>query len=173
MEKADENGEIMLCLPLSRNYAFNVSEKGFLFYSKSILLANSNTLTDPYILDIELIPIEIGAEMDLYNIYYETDSFNILSESEPELQKLVSFLQNNGDLKVEIQGHTDSSGNAENNKQLSQLRAKSVVDSLVTNGIQILRLSYEGYGDTVPISTNETIEGRRENRRTTIKIIEK
>ncbi|NQU52025.1 MAG: PD40 domain-containing protein, partial [Bacteroidetes bacterium] len=173
VENADENGEIMLCLPLSRNYAFNVSEKGFLFFSKSILLANSNSLTDPYNLDIELESIEVGAEMDLYNIYYETDSFIILSESEPELQNLVLFLQNNSDLKVEIQGHTDSSGNAENNKQLSELRAKSVVDYLVTNGIQISRLLFAGYGDTVPISTNETPEGRRENRRTTIKILEK
>lgn len=173
VENADENGEIMLCLPLSRNYAFNVSEKGFMFFSKSILLANSNSLTDPYILDIELEPIEIGAEMELYNIYYETDSFTILSESEPELQKLVSFLKNNSKLIVEIQGHTDSSGNAEDNKQLSELRAKSVVDYLVTNDIQISRLLYAGYGDTVPISTNETVAGRRENRRTTIKIIEK
>lgn len=173
IEDADENGEVMLCLPLGRNYAFNVSEPGFLFFSKSLLLADSNSLSDPYILDIVLEPIEIGAEMELYNIYYETDLYEILPESEPELQKLVSFLKNNSQLKVEIQGHTDSSGNAENNKQLSEFRAKSVVDYLIANEIQISRLSHKGYGDTVPIASNETIEGRRLNRRTTIKIIEK
>ncbi|WP_297095953.1 OmpA family protein [uncultured Draconibacterium sp.] len=173
IEKADENGQIMLALPVGRNYAFNVSEDGFMFYSQSMRLADENSLTDPFILNIELEPIEVGAEMDLHNIYYETDSFAILSESEPELQKLVGFLKNNGGLKVEIQGHTDSSGNPESNLELSKLRAKSVVDYLVENGITSSRLQSEGYGDTKPVATNETVEGRRLNRRTTIKIIAK
>nr|WP_320022606.1 OmpA family protein [uncultured Draconibacterium sp.] len=173
MEKADENGQIMLALPVGRNYAFNVSEDGFMFYSQSMRLADENSLTDPFILNIELEPIEVGAEMDLHNIYYETDSFAILTQSEPELQKLVSFLKNNSGLKVEIQGHTDSSGNSESNLELSKLRAKSVVDYLVENGIAGSRLQSEGYGDTKPVATNETVEGRRLNRRTTIKIIAK
>nr|WP_320000625.1 OmpA family protein [uncultured Draconibacterium sp.] len=173
MEKADENGQIMLALPVGRNYAFNVSEDGFMFYSQSMRLADENSLTDPFILNIELEPIEVGAEMDLHNIYYETDSFAILTQSEPELQKLVSFLKNNSGLKVEIQGHTDSSGNSESNLELSKLRAKSVVDYLVENGIDGSRLQSEGYGDTKPVATNETVEGRRLNRRTTIKIIAK
>ncbi|WP_321344044.1 OmpA family protein [uncultured Draconibacterium sp.] len=173
IEKADEKGQIMLALPVGRNYAFNVSEDGFMFYSQSMRLADENSLTDPFILNIELEPIEVGAEMDLYNIYYETDSFAILAESEPELQKLVSFLKNNSGLKVEIQGHTDSSGNPENNLELSKLRAKSVVDYLVENGIAITCLQSEGYGDTKPVATNETVDGRRLNRRTTIKIIAK
>ncbi len=173
IEKADENGQIMLALPVGRNYAFNVSEDGFMFYSQSMRLADENSLTDPFILNIELEPIEVGAEMDLHNIYYETDSFAILSESEPELQKLVDFLKNNSGLKVEIQGHTDSSGNPESNLELSKLRAKSVVDYLVENGIPGGRLQSEGYGDTKPVATNETVDGRRLNRRTTIKIIAK
>ncbi|MEN8116135.1 MAG: OmpA family protein [Bacteroidota bacterium] len=172
-EIADEKGEIMMALPLRRNYAFNVSEDGFLFFSRSMQLADVNSLTEPYILDIELEPIEVGAEMDLYNIYYETDSFAILPESEPELQKLVAFLNNNSELKVEIQGHTDSTGNPANNMKLSELRAKSVVDYLVEKNIALSRLTFGGYGDTVPIALNETEEGRRQNRRTTIKIIEK
>ena len=173
IEKADENGQIMLALPVGRNYAFNVSEDGFMFYSQSMRLADENSLTDPFILNIELEPIEVGAEMDLHNIYYETDSFAILSESEPELQKLVSFLKNNSGLKVEIQGHTDSSGNPESNLELSKLRAKSVVDYLVENGIPGSRLQSQGYGDTKAVATNETVEGRRLNRRTTIKVIAK
>ncbi|WP_347838032.1 OmpA family protein [uncultured Draconibacterium sp.] len=173
IEKADINGEIMLALPVGRNYAFNVSEEGFMFYSHAMRLADANSLTDPFILNIQLEPIEVGAEMDLYNIYYETDSFAILAESEPELQKLVAFLQNNSKLRVEIQGHTDSSGNPESNLELSKLRAKSVVDYLAENGVGENRLQSEGYGDTRPVATNETVEGRRLNRRTTIKIIAK
>ncbi len=173
IEKADENGEIMLCLPLRRNYAFNVSEQGFLFYSEVMQLADANTLTDPIVLDIQLEPIEVGALVDLYNIYYETDSFAILPQSEPELQTLVDFLADNSKLKVEIQGHTDSSGNAAHNMILSEQRAKSVVDYLQDKGISISRLQYLGYGDTLPVASNETAEGRKQNRRTTIKIIEK
>jgi len=173
IQRADENGEVMLALPLRRNYAFNVSEEGFLFYSQSMQLADANTLTDPIILDIELEPIEVGAQMELYNIYFETDSFRILPQSEPELQKLVAFLKNNNALRVQIQGHTDSTGNPENNLELSKQRANSVVEYLVNNQVALNRLEYEGYGDTRPIASNETPEGRRQNRRTTIKIISK
>ena len=74
---------------------------------------------------------------------------------------------------MEIQGHTDSSGDSENNMLLSESRAKSVVDYLVAKGIESSRLKHSGYGDTVPIASNETEEGRQLNRRTTIKIIEK
>ncbi len=169
-EIADEEGEIMLCLPLSRNYSFNVSEPGYLFYSQSILLKDETTLVDPYILDIQLEPIAIGAKMELYNIYFETDSFAILPESEPELQKLVSFLKNNGALKVEIQGHTDNTGTPARNEELSELRAKSVVDYLVRNEIPQNRLQHKGYGQTEPVATNDTEAGKRLNRRTTIKI---
>lgn len=173
LQQADENGEVMIALPLRRNYAFNVSEDGFLFYSQSMQLADANTLTDPILLDIELDPIEVGAQMELYNIYFQTDSFTILTQSEPELQNLVSFLKNNKDLRVQIQGHTDSSGNPESNLELSKQRAISVVEYLVNNTIDINRLEYEGFGDTRPIASNETPEGRRQNRRTTIKIISK
>ncbi|WP_167618129.1 OmpA family protein [Maribellus sediminis] len=173
IQRADEKGEVVLALPLRRNYAFNVSEDGFLFYSQSMQLANANDLTDPIILNIELEPIELGAQMELYNIYYETDSFHILPQSEPELQKLVEFLGENPELRVEIQGHTDSSGNPASNLELSKRRAKSVVDYLVEHAIQAGRLQSEGYGDTRPIASNETADGRKQNRRTTIKIIGK
>lgn len=173
MEKADENGEIMMALPMGRNYAFNVSEPEFLFYSESFLLADSNSVVDPFHLNIELEPIEVGAQMQLHNIYYETDSFAILPESEPELQILVDFLKNNAKLKVEIQGHTDSSGDAESNRILSDKRAKSVLTYLVENGVAVDRLNAKGYGQSVPIASNETDEGKRLNRRTTIKILAK
>ena len=172
-QETGENGESMFCLQLNRNYAFTVSEPGYLFYSSFMNQGNANSVMEPYTLDINLQPIEIGAEVQLYSIYFDTDSFRILPQSGAELQNLVTFLKNNGDLKVEVQGHTDSSGNAEKNKILSERRAKSVVDYLTENGINISRLKYSGYGDKNPIATNETAEGRMLNRRTTIKILEK
>lgn len=172
MQNTDEKGEAMFYVMLNRNYAFTVAEPGYLYTSKFINQNKANSISEPDVLEIELQPIEIGAEVQLYNIYFETDSFRILPQSESELQNVVAFLKNNTKLKIEIQGHTDSSGNAENNKLLSENRAKSVVDYLVKNGITKNRLSFRGYGDKVPIASNETPEGRMLNRRTTIKILE-
>jgi len=169
-EMADENGEILLCLPTGNNYSFTVSEDGYLFYSQAFQLSNVNTLYKPFLLTIALQPVKVGAEMNLYNVYYETDSFRILPASEPELQKLVSFLKNNPQLEVEIQGHTDNTGNTEKNQVLSEKRAKSVVDFLVENGIDKNRLQAKGFGEQKPVATNETEEGRKLNRRTTVKI---
>lgn len=108
--------------------------------------------------------------MHLYNIYFETDSFRILPESEPELQKLTQFLKDNPLLKVEIQGHTDNTGLEDKNLVLSEKRAHSVVEYLVENKIDNNRLSWRGYGEKRPVAENETPEGRRMNRRTTIRI---
>ncbi len=169
-EKADEKGEVLLCLPLNANYAFNVSEPGYLFYSQSFQLKETKALETPENIEIRLNRINIGAEMNLYNIYFETDSFRILTDSKPELKKLAQFLKNNPQLEVEIQGHTDNTGRPERNLALSELRAKSVVEYLVANGIAATRLQFKGYGETRPVATNETYEGRKLNRRTTIKI---
>ena len=171
--KADENGEILLCLPYNANYAFNVSHDGYLFYSKAIQLSRETTLEAPEKVEIKLNRINVGAEMNLYNIYFETDSFRILPASEPELEKLVMFLKTNPNIEVEIQGHTDNTGQPEQNLILSENRAKSVVDYLVLNGIEKNRLQYKGIGENKPVANNDSEEGRKLNRRTTIKIAKK
>ncbi len=171
-EIADEKGDALLCFPVGASYAFNVSEPGYLFYSQAFHLDNSKSVFNPYKIKIKLQPIKVGAEMNLYNIYFETDSFSILPESEPELEKLVAFLTINPALKIEIQGHTDNSGQSRKNLDLSKMRAKSVKDYLVRKGIKQNRLHAVGFGESRPVATNETKEGRKLNRRTTIKIVE-
>lgn len=170
MEKLNEKGEKIIRIHPNRNYQINIAENGYMFYSKQILQQTTNTLEDPVVLDIELDPIEMGAEIDLYNINYQTNSFAIIPASEPELKRLVDFLAKNKTVKVEIQGHTDSTGDPASNLELSELRAKSVADYLVRNKISISRLVHKGYGDKMPVATNDTEEGRSLNRRTTIKI---
>ncbi len=170
-EETDNAGELLVCLPMGSNYAFNVSKEGYLFYSQSFLLSDTKTLHEPYLYDIKLQPIKLGAEMNLYNIYFETDSFSILPESKPELDRLVSFLINNPDLSVEIQGHTDDTGNEQKNQELSELRAHSVFNYLISNDIEKSRLASKGYGQQSPVASNNTSEGRQLNRRTTVKII--
>jgi outer membrane protein OmpA-like peptidoglycan-associated protein/tetratricopeptide (TPR) repeat protein len=170
-ESTDVNGELLVCLPTGKDYLFSVSKAGYLFYSRVFDLREPRQVYNPYDLKIGLMPVKAGAEMNLHHIYFETDSFRILPESEPELDQLVRFLKDNSRLKVEIQGHTDNTGTPENNQVLSEKRARSVVDYLVENGIAAERLGWAGYGENRPVAGNDTPGGRRLNRRTTLKIL--
>jgi flagellar motor protein MotB len=171
-ETTGSDGVLLITIPAGADYAFSVSRDGYLFYSNSFNLQESRNVYDPYLLDIALTPVKVGAEMNLYNIYFETDSFSILPESEPELLKLAEFLQNNNRLKVEVQGHTDNTGTEAGNLVLSEKRAQSVAEYLIAKGIARERLEWAGFGESKPVAENDSEEGRRQNRRTTIKILQ-
>jgi outer membrane protein OmpA-like peptidoglycan-associated protein len=154
----------------NKNYALNVSAKGYLFYSENFSLANQ-TSTEPLNLDVALQPIASGAKVVLNNIFFDTDDFTIKKESEVELEKLIQFLKMNPTINIEIGGHTDNTGDITKNKILSTNRAKSVYDYLVSKTILASRISYKGYADQQPIDDNKTILGRKRNRRTEFKIM--
>ena len=106
----------------------------------------------------------------LKNIFFDFDKSELKAESYVELDKLVEYLNHNK-VRIEIGGHTDNTGSREYNEKLSQDRAKSVYDYLVAHGIAADRLQYRGYGMQKPIDTNDTEEGRANNRRTEFTII--
>jgi outer membrane protein OmpA-like peptidoglycan-associated protein len=166
-----EEGEFLVSLPAGRNYALNVSKPGYLFYSDNFSLAGSNILTDPFLKDVPLSPIRMDEKVVLKNIFYAFNSFEVQPESQTELNKIIEFLDVNPNVKIEISGHTDNIGNIQYNQGLSEKRAKSVVDYLAGKGINNSRLSYKGYGSSLPIGTNDTEEGRSINRRTELKIV--
>ena len=114
--------------------------------------------------------MKVGEVIVLRNIFFDTDKFILKPESMTELQKLLDLLKKNPRLKVELSGHTDNAGTHAHNLELSKNRAKAVYDYLTFNGIAANRLSYEGYGLTRPIDTNDTEQGRANNRRTEFKI---
>lgn len=130
------------------------------------------TSYDPFKKDVPLSRIEAGKEVVLKNVFFETAKFDLKPTSKAELDKLVTFLDENPNLKIELGGHTDNVGNKKDNQILSDNRAKAVKDYLVSNGIDATRLLTKGYGDTSPIADNETEEGRAENRRTAFKVVE-
>ncbi len=166
------NGDFLLCIPTDKDYALNVSKDGYLFYSDHFELKGKYEATDPFIKDIPLIPIEKGQRIILRNIFFATDSYELKETSIVELEKTYEFLKKNPDLQVEISGHTDNVGTEEYNMELSHNRARAVYNYLVEKGIDEQRLSYKGYGETQFISENDTPEGRAENRRTELKIID-
>ena len=76
-------------------------------------------------------------------------------------------------MRIELSSHTDSKGSDEYNQKLSQMRAQSVVDYLLSKNVAAARLQAKGYGETMPVATNETDDGRQLNRRTEFKILSK
>ena len=154
----------------NKNYALNVSADGYLFHSENFALKNQ-TATAPLLIDIPLKPLVAGEKVVLNNVFFEVDKFELKEESKVELNKLVTFLKNNPTLVIELGGHTDNTGIKQKNFELSNNRAKSVWQFLISNGIEATRLTYKGYGDTQPVADNKTEAGRKLNRRTEFKVV--
>lgn len=168
--QTDEQGNYLITLPVGKNYAFNVNRKGYLFYSDNFFLSQEAT-DSVYEKNIPLQPIETNASIVLKNIFFDVNKFDLKPESEAELDVLVQLLNDNPTLKIQINGHTDSDGNAADNLKLSENRAKAVVNYLITNNIPAARLSSKGFGATQSIADNKTEEGKAQNRRTEMKVV--
>ena len=164
-------GEFLVCLPTKKDYALNVSCDDYLFYSENFTMTGENPVTDPYLINIPLNPIKEGEIVILKNIFFETDSYLLKEQSFVEMKKIESFLIDNPAVVIEIRGHTDNVGTEEYNVVLSLNRAKAVYDFLIERGISPGRLSYNGYGFSMPLDTNETEEGRSMNRRTEFRVV--
>ena len=164
-----KTGDFFTCLPANANYAVNIFKDGYLFHSENFSLDNQSAL-QALSLDIALQPIDKGSKIVLKNIFFDTDAYTLKSESEVELNTLLNFMENNENLEVEIEGHTDNIGAESHNLKLSENRAKAVFEYLVNNGIKAKRMTFKGYGSSQPISNNDTEEGRASNRRTAFRI---
>jgi outer membrane protein OmpA-like peptidoglycan-associated protein len=136
-----------------------------LFHSENFTLKNHD-VNKPFQLNVELQKIRPQSRIILNNVFFETNKWDLLPESRIELDKLAALLLMNPGKKVEISGHTDNVGNDADNLKLSENRAKSVVDYLVSKGVPVETLSHKGYGETVPLGDNATEVGRARNRRT-------
>jgi outer membrane protein OmpA-like peptidoglycan-associated protein len=154
-------GEFLICLPSGKDYAFNVSKKGYLFYSENFRLRKTEDSLQTYYFQIPLSPLKKGKKTVLKNIFFAFDSYELEKTSFAELGKLYDFLIENPAIRIELAGHTDNTGSDSHNNTLSLLRAKAVYDHLIEKGIAKSRLSYKGYGSKQPIDTNNTEEGRQ------------
>jgi outer membrane protein OmpA-like peptidoglycan-associated protein/tetratricopeptide (TPR) repeat protein len=165
-------GEFLVCIPADTDYALNVSKKGYLFYSDHFSVEKVYERNEPYLKDVPLQPIKIGQHIILRNVFFAYNSYELQERSEIELNRVLELMNENPSLVVEISGHTDNTGTPEYNQGLSERRAGSVKNYLIENGISSIRMTAVGYGLTKPIASNETEEGRAENRRTELKILE-
>jgi outer membrane protein OmpA-like peptidoglycan-associated protein len=174
------SGKYLIPLPGGKNYGINVSAPGYLFHSENVGIASVKGYYE-VVRDIDLKKLEAGTQIVLRNIFFDLDKYTLKPESKAELDRLYQLMTENPKLEIELSGHTDTQGSAEHNQQLSQNRAKAVVDYLVAMGIEAKRFQYKGYGESRPITSDAEIgklatqvekdAAHANNRRTEIKIL--
>jgi len=169
-ESNKSNGEYFTILNEGGKYALYVESEGHLFESRSLDF-NKKDLTEPIIEDFYLRPIREGEKTQLNNVYFDTDSDEIRPESYSEIDRVVHFLKQNADIRIEISGHTDNVGSEEYNMKLSVLRAKAVYSEIIAKGIEKSRITYRGYGMSMPVSSNDDNTSRQSNRRIEFEIL--
>jgi outer membrane protein OmpA-like peptidoglycan-associated protein len=165
-----ETGTYQITLPAGRLYGFLASSEKFISVSENIDLKDLGEYQELE-RDLYLVPIEVGEKIRLNNIFFETAKWDLLPESYNELDELLKILNDNPDMVIEINGHTDNVGNDESNLNLSQKRAAAVVSYLLDKGIMSARLASAGFGETQPVAPNDTDEGRALNRRVEFVIV--
>jgi OOP family OmpA-OmpF porin len=170
VESDSVTGQYLIVLTQGAEYALYVNKKNYLFQSLNFNYSEVSNF-EPITLNIDLDKAKEGTIAVLKNIFFDVDKYELKDKSKTELQKISKFLTDNPNLRVEISGHTDNSGSATYNKQLSERRAKSVYQYLVENGLDQKRLTTKGYGPDQPIADNATEEGRQQNRRIEFKIV--
>lgn len=171
MTANSSTGKYLTSLPAGGNYGIAVEKTGYLFHSEHFELDIAIGYQE-IIRDIELKPLKKGSKIILRNIFFDFDKYDLREESAAELERLVTIMEDNPSLKIRINGHTDSRGSDAYNETLSKNRAQAVVEYLIEAGIAEDRLQSKGFGESDPIATNDTDEGRQKNRRTEFEIIE-
>ena len=176
----DEEGKFTLELEESTDYNFFAKHEGYFsnsgrFSSKGIAKDPNNPVTK-YEVEIVLDKIFKNREITLDNIYYDFDRWEIRKDAQPTLNELANTLLQNPTIRVQMASHTDCVGKASYNQTLSQKRADSAVEYLITKGVESTRLQAKGFGKSSPatdcLCSRCTDDERQANRRTTFSVID-
>lgn len=167
----DAGGKFSLQLPAGETYLISVksitdsTKYGII---EIPLLEPGQFFTEPFKVNIQFEP---ARSYTLKDVHFDVGKATLRPESFTALNELLGYLQYKEDIKVEIAGHTDNTGNDNDNLKLSRQRAETIRNYLVKKGIQPARLLAKGYGASQPVADNETEEGRQLNRRTEVRIL--
>lgn len=164
------SGKYLVSLPAGKNYGIAVKKDGYLFHSENFDIPKTAAFQTVE-KDVALKGLVVGSKIVLKNIFFDLDKATLRPESTAELNRLIKLMADVPTLKIELSGHTDSQGSDTYNQTLSEKRAKAVVEYLTNAGVSANRLVSAGYGESQPIATNETSEGRQLNRRTEFKVL--
>ncbi|MFH1320999.1 MAG: OmpA family protein [Bacteroidota bacterium] len=173
-------GKFLMVVSPKRKYKMLVEAGGYYPYTDEYFVISHIDTFAILSKEIQLEPIikekEITVEYiysyTLENVYFHIKEHELLPESYDAFTTLIRAMIANPKMKIEIAGHTDNVGDHNSNMILSQERAEAVREYLISRGIAEERMIARGYGETLPLASNDTEEGRAENRRTEIRIIE-
>lgn len=171
-----QSGEYEIRLPGGQLYGIRAEADGKMSESQNLDLRNikSDQVIDNK--DFNLEPIQVAAIEEnstivLNNVFFDFDKDVLKSESSSELNRIVKLMNDKPNMQIKIAGHTDATGPESYNLGLSERRVKSVTQYLVDKGVERKRITSEFYGEKKPAETNETIEGRKRNRRVEFTIL--
>lgn len=168
-------GKFLVSLPAGKNYGIAVKKDEYLFHSENFDIPNTAVFQEVE-KNIALKKLSVGNKIVLRNIFFDLDKATLRPESTTELKRLVGLMTDVPTLKIELGGHTDSQGSDPHNQDLSERRAKAVVDYLTKAGVSADRLKSEGYGETQLVNGCKngvkcTGAQHQKNRRTEFKVL--
>lgn len=171
-----ETGEYEIRLPGGELYGVRAEAEGHISVNQNLDLRDFKTdgqvtFKDMSIAPIELAKLEPKVTIPLNNIFFDFDKFVLRPESFPELNRLAELLEEHPSINIEVSGHTDNVGTDEYNLRLSKNRAEKVTQYLLQKGITKERIKTTSYGESRPVDTNATKEGRQKNRRVEFTIL--
>ncbi|MCB0738330.1 MAG: OmpA family protein [Bacteroidetes bacterium] len=160
-------GKFEVKLPHNETYDIKIKSLGEATTSSSFQIPELTSSGAEYTLTVQY---EDQSTYTL-DITFETGKSNLTAESYKYLDEIVDWMKRKPKLKIEVAGHTDDVGDDDANLTLSQKRANAVKDYLVKKGVAANRIVAKGYGEKEPVATNETPEGRAQNRRTEVRVL--
>lgn len=158
------SGASSVYLADTATYTLRIAQVGYEEYEAPIAHIGDS-------MHVVLKPIKKGEVFVMRNLHFATNKTRILSSSEEALEALFGYLERNPEIRIKIMGHTDNVGKDAANQRLSEGRAQAVREDLIKRGIDASRIEAEGYGETRPIDTNDTEEGRQNNRRVEVEVL--
>lgn len=167
-----EDGSFKIVLPYDKNYVIRATADKFFAQSENLNMDSLIKVGYKEIhKDLYLVPIEVGQVVRLNNVFFDFDKWDLRGESFLELNRVVQLLQENPAIVIEMSAHTDSFGSDDYNFKLSDNRARSAMEYILSRGIDPNRISSKGYGETKHIAPNDTPENRQLNRRVEFTIL--
>ncbi|RKX19097.1 MAG: hypothetical protein DRP35_08265 [Candidatus Zixiibacteriota bacterium] len=165
------NGSYKIILPRGKKYGYMGLAEGYYSVTQFLDASALDKYTEIEEQNLFMAPLEKDQVVRINNVFFKGRTAEITEASFPELTRFYQFLKLNKKVIIEIDGHTDNEGVAEDNQKLSVARAKAIYDFLIAKGIKEKRLTYKGFGQTQPIAFNSTDEGKKRNNRIEFVII--
>lgn len=170
---SNEKGEFKIKLPAGASYEIKIkgigSNKDYSSFDIPLPPPGQKFKSESVI----TIQFEPSKQFTLDNVHFDSGKATLRKESFNELDEIVEYMNARPGEKIEIAGHTDDIGSDESNLKLSQERAEAIRTFLVSKGIKAEKIAAKGYGASQPVADNSTEQGRRKNRRTEVRILEK